>query len=130
MNEARDTRCPLCGAPVMVDELGYHYQEPSPPPGPIIYGYQLEHLQVVAELLRKHNVTPEDLHDLKDNFQRALDIVSIEHENMMRRQMDGTLRALQHIDEWDELPSSRLYEQARAAMARRGTKHAAGEVKK
>lgn len=92
MNEMRNTRCPLCGAPAIIAttenaytcqlEIAYHYEEPQPKPGPTVMGYDLDHLQLVAKLMRQHEVTPEDLHDLKDNFQRAFDILHTEQERI------------------------------------------------
>lgn len=92
MNEMRNTRCPLCGAPAIIAttenaytcqlEIAYHYEEPHRAPEPTIMGYDLDHLHLVAKLMRQHGVTPEDLRDLKDNFQRAVDILHTEQERI------------------------------------------------
>lgn len=102
MNEARKIKCPLCGAPATVTESAhdfqaaavYHYEEPDPAPASTVYGYDPDHLRVVAELLRRHGVTPEDLHDLKDNFQRAFDILHAEQERAHRAAIDRVLQNL------------------------------------
>lgn len=110
MNEIKKIKCPLCGAPAVVhitDEprwmgsdcvptrVSYEYDEPAPPPDPTMMGYQLNHLQMVAELIRQHGVTPKDLHDLKDNFQRAFDIIHAEQERMTKSLIDQALQNFQ-----------------------------------
>lgn len=105
MNETREIKCPLCGAPAIVtitenahvlqNVATYHYQEPQPAPGPTLYGYTLHELEMVAVLLRQHGVTPEDLLDLKDNFQRAFGLIHAEQERMRKAAID---RALQNFE--------------------------------
>lgn len=95
MNEIKDTKCPLCGAPVNVritddphlweTKIGYQYKEP-PQPAPTIQGYEISDLQAVATLLRQDLITPEDLHDLKSNFERAFVMVAEIQRRDMERQ--------------------------------------------
>lgn len=100
MNEIKDTKCPLCGAPVNVritddphhweTKIGYQYKEP-PQPAPKIQGYKICDLEIVAELMTKHRITPEDLRDLKNNFERAINMVA----EIQRRDMARQINALQ-----------------------------------
>ena len=105
MTETKDTKCPLCGAPAVVrisddpffvgsdctpTRIAYEYDEPKPPV-PKLYGYGIPHLTIVAKLLREHNVTPEDLHDMANNFESALNMVT----EIQRRDMERHLHALQ-----------------------------------
>lgn len=106
MNEMKDTKCPLCGAPAVVhitDEphfvgsdnkptrVSYEYDEPSPPPWPTLRGYEIPHLVAVAELIHRHGMTPEDLHDLKSNFERAFSLAA----EIMKRDMQSQIEAFQ-----------------------------------
>lgn len=106
MKETIDTKCPLCGAPATVTLVrnargvqfevdDYCYKEPEPAPAPTMYGYDLDHLRLVAELIRRHGVTPDDLQDLKDNFQRAFDILHAEEERMRKAAIDRALQNFQ-----------------------------------
>ncbi len=101
MNEIKNTLCPLCGASVTVDELGYHYQESEIYSGPMMYGYQTDHLQSVAELLRKHNIKPEELRDLMENFAKALEFARIEQAQIAERElkvfMDNFVEPMQEV---------------------------------
>lgn len=102
MNEMKDTKCPLCGAPAVVhitDEphfvgsdnrptrISYEYDEPSPPV-PTLRGYEIPHLVAVAELIHRHGMTPEDLHDLKSNFERAFSLASEIMGRDLQRQIE------------------------------------------
>lgn len=98
MNGTRDTKCPLCGAPVEVritddpqlceTKIGYQYKNP-PQPAPTIQGYEIRDLQAVATLLRQDLITPEDLHEIKNNFERAFVMVA----EIQRRDMEKQLAA-------------------------------------
>lgn len=45
-------------------------------PKPIMLrGYDVEHLELVAELMRQHDITPDDLKKCVDNFENALKLV-------------------------------------------------------
>ena len=104
MNERRNTKCPLCGAPAVVritgepdlitDDLhacvSVSYDEPKPRM-PTIRGYEMPHLNAVAELLHRHGVTPEDLCDLVSNFERAFIMVA----EITRRDTERQFRELQ-----------------------------------
>lgn len=98
MTETRDTKCPLCGAPVAVrisddpffvgsdctpTRIAYEYDRPKPH---TIQGYEIRDLQAVATLLRQDLITPEDLHAIKNNFERAFVMVAEIQRRDMERQ--------------------------------------------
>lgn len=62
-----------------------------------LYGYQMDQLLMVAELLQRHGVTPEDLHDLKNNFQRTFDILQEEQERRRREALAHMMRGFNEI---------------------------------
>lgn len=100
----RDATCPICGAPVVCtitenihsrrNEFDFRYKKP-PAPKPTLCGYQMEQLLMVADLLQRHGVAPEDLHDLKNNFQFAFDILRKEQERIQRAAMEQMLQNFQ-----------------------------------
>lgn len=98
MNKTRETKCPLCGAPVEVritddpqlweTKIEYQYRKP-PQPAPMIQGYEIRDLQAVATLLRQDLITPEGIHELKNNFERAFVMVA----EIQRRDMEKQFAA-------------------------------------
>ena len=101
MNKIKGAKCPLCGAPAVVQttedphlqeiEFFFEYDEPSPPPWPTLRGYEIPHLVAVAELIHRHGMTPEDLHDLKSNFERAFNLAA----EIMKRDMQSQIETFQ-----------------------------------
>lgn len=104
MNEMRDTKCPLCGAPAVIritedphlceTKISYEYDEPSPPPVTTIYGYELEMLRVAAELMHKQGITAEDLRGLVNNIERAYSMVIEITRRDTQRQLDAIYEKL------------------------------------
>lgn len=97
----KNTKCPLCGAPVVTRIYDDHpfqdpitvylYEAPLPPPTltPTLRGYEIQHLVMAAELLHHHGLTPDDLHDLKNNFERAFSLAAEIMRRDMQRQIEG-----------------------------------------
>lgn len=109
MNEMRDIKCPLCGAPAVVritnephfigsdntpTRISYEYDEPSPPPVTTIYGYELEMLRVAAELMHRQGITAEDLRGLVNNIERAYSMVIEITRRDTQRQLDAIYEKL------------------------------------
>ena len=105
MNEMKNIKCPLCGAPAVVritddplwvgsdnkpTRIFYEYDKPEPPV-PKLCGYEVQDLIMVAELMRGRSFSEEDLRDLGNNFERAFMLAS----EILRRDLEQQLRSFQ-----------------------------------
>lgn len=61
-----------------------------------VYGYDVDDLIFVAELMRKHNVSPDELHELKDNFAFAFQIAWDEYNERSQEALNNILENIKH----------------------------------
>ena len=61
-----------------------------------LYGYNLDELLFVAELMKKYNVTPDELHELKNNFAFAFQIAWDEYNERAEREMNKIMERIRN----------------------------------
>lgn len=59
-----------------------------PPAQSTLYGYNIEHLKLIAEILRKENLPPERVAEALTDINRIVDIVRNEFEETLRKAVE------------------------------------------
>lgn len=75
-----------------IETMDKYIKEHVGPEPVTVRGYEAESLRLVAELLRKHMITPDDLRDLTNNFTRAAQIVYTEKADITAKLMEEALK--------------------------------------
>ena len=59
-----------------------------PPAQPTIYGYNVEHLELIARILQKENMPPERIVEVLKDIGRIVAIISDEFEKTLRKAVE------------------------------------------
>lgn len=59
-----------------------------PPVQPTLYGYNIEHLELIAKILQKENLPPERVAEILIDINRIVDIVRDEFEETLRKAVE------------------------------------------
>lgn len=111
MTNRERTVCPCCGAPCIATEKevtvptfegnlrgwGYTYEEPKQDIK--VMGYNVQDLIVTAELLRTHNLAPQDLRDMMHNLGLAMSVARTEYDKMIQQCLEEMTKSIYSTDE-------------------------------
>lgn len=60
----------------------------APSAQPILFGYNVEHLELIARVLRKENLSPEKVAEALTNISQIVAIIKDEFEETLRKAVD------------------------------------------